>query len=129
MEPSAWGCNRVTLFLGDINTGTLPSRLGHYRKSVNYGHEPRRTFLIIVFLTLFLCIIFSLFLLTPSTHPLLSSSFSLPTIYCKLFIPFIILKSFSPLSSSHSTSTCFWFHFSHYSSRTFPPRSFSYRPS
>jgi hypothetical protein len=28
MEPSARGYNWVTLFLGDINTGTWPSRLG-----------------------------------------------------------------------------------------------------
>jgi hypothetical protein len=26
--PSAWGYNRATLFLGDINTGTWPARLG-----------------------------------------------------------------------------------------------------
>jgi hypothetical protein len=26
-EPSAWGYNRATLFLGDINTGTWPSML------------------------------------------------------------------------------------------------------
>jgi hypothetical protein len=26
--PSAWGYNWATLFLGDINTGTRPSRLG-----------------------------------------------------------------------------------------------------
>jgi hypothetical protein len=29
MEPSTWTYNRVTLFLGDINTGTLPSKLGN----------------------------------------------------------------------------------------------------
>jgi hypothetical protein len=28
VEPSAWGYNRATLFLGDINTGTWSSRLG-----------------------------------------------------------------------------------------------------
>jgi hypothetical protein len=27
-EPSAWGNNRATLFLGYINTGTWPYRLG-----------------------------------------------------------------------------------------------------
>jgi hypothetical protein len=27
-KPSAWGYNRATLFLGDINTGTWSSRLG-----------------------------------------------------------------------------------------------------
>jgi hypothetical protein len=27
-EPSAWGYNSATMFLGDINTGTWPSRLG-----------------------------------------------------------------------------------------------------
>jgi hypothetical protein len=27
-EPSAWGYNWATLFLGDINTGAWPSRLG-----------------------------------------------------------------------------------------------------
>jgi hypothetical protein len=31
MEPSAWGYNRDTLFLGDINTGTWPSILGESR--------------------------------------------------------------------------------------------------
>jgi hypothetical protein len=30
-KPSAWGYNWVTLFLGDINTGTWPSRLGESR--------------------------------------------------------------------------------------------------
>jgi hypothetical protein len=30
-EPSAWRYNRATLSLGDINTGTLPSRLGESR--------------------------------------------------------------------------------------------------
>jgi hypothetical protein len=29
-DRSAWGYNRATLFLGDINTGTWPSRLGEY---------------------------------------------------------------------------------------------------
>jgi hypothetical protein len=33
MEPSAWGYNRVTLLLGDINTGNWPSRLGESRIS------------------------------------------------------------------------------------------------
>jgi hypothetical protein len=28
VKPSAWGYNRATLFLGDINTGTWSSRLG-----------------------------------------------------------------------------------------------------
>jgi hypothetical protein len=27
-EPSVWGYNWATLFLGDINTGTWPSKLG-----------------------------------------------------------------------------------------------------
>jgi hypothetical protein len=30
-KPSAWGYKRATLFLGDINTGTWPSRLGESR--------------------------------------------------------------------------------------------------
>jgi hypothetical protein len=30
-EPSAWGYNRATLFLGYINTGTWPSRSGESR--------------------------------------------------------------------------------------------------
>jgi hypothetical protein len=30
-EPSVWGYNRATLFLGDINTGTWPSKLGESR--------------------------------------------------------------------------------------------------
>jgi hypothetical protein len=30
-EPSAWGHNRATMFLRDINTGTWPSRLGESR--------------------------------------------------------------------------------------------------
>jgi hypothetical protein len=30
-KPSARGHNWVTLFLGDINTGTWPSRLGEYQ--------------------------------------------------------------------------------------------------
>jgi hypothetical protein len=30
-EPSAWGYNWATLFLGDINTGTWPSRLAESR--------------------------------------------------------------------------------------------------
>jgi hypothetical protein len=30
-KPSAWGYNRATLFHGDINTGTWPSRLGEAR--------------------------------------------------------------------------------------------------
>jgi hypothetical protein len=30
-EPSAWGCNWATPFLGDINTGTWPSGWGESR--------------------------------------------------------------------------------------------------
>jgi hypothetical protein len=44
MEPSAWGYNRVTLFLVDKNTGTWPSRLGGLEsETVKYGHESRGT--------------------------------------------------------------------------------------
>jgi hypothetical protein len=31
LEPSAWGYNQTTPFLGDISTGTWPSRLGESR--------------------------------------------------------------------------------------------------
>jgi hypothetical protein len=30
-KPSSWGYNQATLFLGDINTGTWPSRLEESR--------------------------------------------------------------------------------------------------
>jgi hypothetical protein len=41
-EPSAWGYNRATLFLGDINTRTWPSRLGEsqIRDSKNVVMSP-----------------------------------------------------------------------------------------
>jgi hypothetical protein len=45
MEPSAWGRNRATLFLGDINTGG-PGRPGwgsHEYEALKYGHESRGT--------------------------------------------------------------------------------------
>jgi hypothetical protein len=43
-EPSAGGYNWVTLILGDINTGTWPSRLGGLKtETVKYGHESRET--------------------------------------------------------------------------------------
>jgi hypothetical protein len=32
VKPNAWGYNWVTLFLGEINTGTWPSRLGESQK-------------------------------------------------------------------------------------------------
>jgi hypothetical protein len=42
MEPSAWGHNRVTLFLGEINTGTWPCRLVSLEsETVKCGHIPR----------------------------------------------------------------------------------------
>jgi hypothetical protein len=41
MEPSAWGYNWATLFLGDINTGTWPSRLGSLEfERVKYDVSP-----------------------------------------------------------------------------------------
>jgi hypothetical protein len=41
-QPSVWGYN--CLFLGDINTGTWPSRLGSLEsETVKYGHEFRRS--------------------------------------------------------------------------------------
>jgi hypothetical protein len=40
LEPSARGYNWTTLFPGDINTGTWPSRLGGVsNETVKYGHE------------------------------------------------------------------------------------------
>jgi hypothetical protein len=52
-EPSAWGYNWATLFLGDINMGTSPSRSGEsqVRKSkmrswVSRKSDPRRTALV-----------------------------------------------------------------------------------
>jgi hypothetical protein len=42
MEPSAWKYNRATLFRGDINTGTWPSKLFEC-ETVKYGLESRRT--------------------------------------------------------------------------------------
>jgi hypothetical protein len=43
MEPSARGCNWAALFLGDLNTGTWPSRVGGglELETVKYGHESR----------------------------------------------------------------------------------------
>jgi hypothetical protein len=39
-EPSGWGYNQTTLFLGDINTGSQPSRLGGLEsETVKFGHE------------------------------------------------------------------------------------------
>jgi hypothetical protein len=43
-KPSTWGYNQVTLFLGDIITGTWPSRLGSLEsETVKCGHESRGT--------------------------------------------------------------------------------------
>jgi hypothetical protein len=43
-EPIAWGYNRATLFLRDINRGTWPSRLGSLEcEAVKCGHESRGT--------------------------------------------------------------------------------------
>jgi hypothetical protein len=38
-KPSARGYNWSTLFLGDVNTGTWPSRLGESQMTVKYGRE------------------------------------------------------------------------------------------
>jgi hypothetical protein len=39
MEPSAWEYNWDTLFLGDMNKGTWPSRLGRLSdETVKYGY-------------------------------------------------------------------------------------------
>jgi hypothetical protein len=43
-EPSAWGYNLATRFLGDINKGTWPSRLGSLEsETVKCGYESRGT--------------------------------------------------------------------------------------
>jgi hypothetical protein len=40
--PSAWGYNQATLFLGDINSRTWPSRLWSLESErVKCGHESR----------------------------------------------------------------------------------------
>jgi hypothetical protein len=44
MEPSAFGYNRATLFLGDINTGLGPPDWGSLESEiVKYGYESRET--------------------------------------------------------------------------------------
>jgi hypothetical protein len=43
-EPSAWGYNWATLFLGNINTRIWSVRLGSLKsETINYGHDPRIT--------------------------------------------------------------------------------------
>jgi hypothetical protein len=43
-KPNAWGYSRVTLFLGEINTGTWPSRMGNLNfGTAKYGHKSRGT--------------------------------------------------------------------------------------
>jgi hypothetical protein len=38
IEPGAWGYNWAMLFIGDINTGTYPSKLGSLESEINPVH-------------------------------------------------------------------------------------------
>jgi hypothetical protein len=43
VQPSAVGYNWAALLLGEINTGTWPSRLGESKKLRQWDSDPRKT--------------------------------------------------------------------------------------